>query len=98
VTFTKTGTNTWSYNVTLPDKLAATSGSAAGTNTVDFTFGSSAGTLATVNPATNLIITGPNAGGISTTINAPIIAAGASVASYAADLQNALNAAGITAN
>jgi flagellar hook protein FlgE len=98
VTFTKTGTNTWSYNVTLPDKLAATSGSAAGTNTVDFTFGSSAGTLATVNPATNLIITGPNAGGISTTINAPIIAAGESVASYAADLQNALNAAGITAN
>jgi len=97
VTYTKTATNTWSYNVTLPDTLAATSSSAGGLNTQLYTFGSSGGTLATVDPSTNLTITGPNAGGVSTTINAPTVVAGESIGTYATDLQNALNAAGITA-
>ena len=94
VTYTKTATNTWSYNVTLPDTLAASSSAGAQV----YNFGSSAGKIATVDPATNLTITGPNAGNVSTTINAPIVTAGESVGAYATDLQNALNAAGITAN
>src|ERR1700722_972320 len=51
-----TYTKTWSYNVTLPDTLAANSSSAGGVNTQVFNFGSSAGVLATVDPTTNLTI------------------------------------------
>ncbi len=97
VTYTKTATNTWSYNVTLPDTLAANSSNAGAVSTQVYNFGSSGGTMATVDPATNLTITGPNAGGVSTTINAPTVTPGESVSSYATDLQSALVAAGITA-
>ncbi len=62
-----------------------------------YNFGSSGGILSTVDPATNLTITGPNAGGVSTTINAPAVTPGESIGAYATDLQNALGAAGITA-
>lgn len=96
VTYTKTATNTWSYDITLRDTLTANSSSAGGVNTMIYNFGSSGGTLATVDPSTNLTITAPNAGGVSTTINAPAITAGESVSTYATDLQNALNSAGIT--
>jgi flagellar hook protein FlgE len=96
VTYTKTATNTWSYNVTLPDTLEATS-TVGAVNTQVYNFGSTAGATATVDPSTSLTITGPNAGGVSTTINAPTVAAGESIGTYATDLQNALNAAGITA-
>lgn len=96
VTYTKTGTNTWSYNITLPDTLTPISGNAAGVSTLTYSFGSSGGTMATVDPSTNLTITGPNAGGVSTTINAPTVTSGESISSYATDLQNALNSAGIT--
>ncbi len=96
VTYTKTATNTWSYDITLPDTLAA-SRSVGAVNTQTYNFGSSGGAMATVDPATNLTITGPNAGGVSTTINAPVVTPGESVAAYATDLQNALGAAGITA-
>jgi flagellar hook protein FlgE len=95
VTYTKTATNTWSYNVTLPDTLAANSSSAGGVNTQVYNFGSSSGTMATVDPSTNLTITG-SAGGVSTTINAPTVTAGESVSTYATDLQNALTAANIS--
>jgi flagellar hook protein FlgE len=97
VTYTKTATNTWSYNVTLPDTLAANSSSVGAVSTQIYNFGSSGGVTATVDPATNLTITGPNAGGVSTTINAPVVTPGESVSTYATDLQNALGAAGITA-
>jgi len=93
VKYTKTGTNTWSYNITLPDRLAAS----AGNGSVTYNFGSGGGTQATVDPSTNLTITGLNAAGISTTINAPTVTSGESVSTYAADLQSALTAAGITA-
>lgn len=96
VTYTKTGTNTWSYDVTLPDTLAANSSSAAGVNTLVYNFGTSGATLATVDPSTNLTITGPNASGVSTTIVAPAVTAGETISDYANDLQNALTAAGIT--
>ena len=97
VTYTKTATNTWSYSISLPDTLAATRSSTGGVNTLTYNFGSSGGTSTTVDPATNLTITGPNAAGVSTTINAPSVASGESVSTYANDLQNALKAAGITA-
>lgn len=98
VTYTKTGTNAWSYSVTLPDTLVADSSTVGGVTTVNYNFGSSGGTLATVASGTDLTITGPNAAtGVSTTIPAPAIAAGESVGAYATALQDALNAANITA-
>ena len=95
VKYTKTATNNWSYSITLPDRLAPSVN--AGTGTITYSFGSSGGAPATVNPGTNLTITGPNGSGVSTTINAPAIASGDSIATYASALQTALNAAGITA-
>lgn len=95
VKFTKTGTNNWSYSMTLPDTLPASVDAAAGT--ITYNFGSSGAALATINSSTNLTITGTNGTGVSSTINAPAITAGESIASYATALQNALTAAGITA-
>jgi flagellar hook protein FlgE len=97
VTYTKTGTNAWSYSISIPDTLQANSSTAAGVTTINYNFGSSGGVQATVDPGTDLIITGPNASNISTTITAPPVVAGESVSQYATDLQNALNAAGVTA-
>jgi len=94
VKYTKTGTNHWSYSVSLPDPLPANVDSSTGK--VTFNFGSSGATLATVNPSTNLTITGPNGSGVSSTINAPAIAAGEDIGSYATALQAALNGAGIS--
>ncbi|MGA9672454.1 MAG: flagellar hook-basal body complex protein [Terracidiphilus sp.] len=102
VTYTKQATNSWSYNVSMPDALTANSSTAAGVTTIDYSFGSSGGTLATVNLGTNLTITGPTAGGSTATIAAPVVTAGevlgavGTAGSYADDLQNAINNAGIT--
>jgi flagellar hook protein FlgE len=95
VTYTKTATNTWSYNVSMPDTLAAASNTAAGTTTLTYNFGSSGGTLATVDPGTSLAITGPTATG-SATIAVPPVTAGETVAAYATSLQTAVTAAGLT--
>lgn len=97
ITYTKTATNTWSYNIALPDTLTASSSSSSGVQTLTYNFGSSGSTPATVDPSTNLTITGPNGSGVSTTINAPTVTAGESISAYGTDLQNALNAAGIMA-
>ncbi len=95
VTYTKTGTNAWSYNISLPDTLTDIASTSAGTTTIKYNFGASGGTLATVNPGTNLTITGPTASGTAT-ITAPTVTAGESVTNYAAALQSAVTAAGIT--
>ncbi len=97
VTYTKTGTNAWSYSISMPDTLQPNSSTAAGVTTINYNFGSSGGIQATVDPGTNLTITGPNAGNISTTISAPLVSAGESISQYAADLQNALTGAGVAA-
>jgi flagellar hook protein FlgE len=97
VTYTKAGTNAWSYSISMPDTLQSNSSTTAGTTTVNYNFGSSGGTMATVNPATNLTITGPNASGVSTTITPPAVTAGESLTQYANDLTAALSASGITA-
>jgi flagellar hook protein FlgE len=101
VDYTNLGNNQWSYNITMPDTLSANSVTAAGTTTINYNFGSSGGTLATVDPGTNLTITGP-AGTSTATIAAPPVTAGEVLGSvgvppcYADDLQNAINNAGIT--
>jgi flagellar hook protein FlgE len=94
INYTKTANNAWSYSVSMPDALTANSSAAAGVTTFSYNFGSSGGSLATVNPGTNLTITGPKAVGTAT-ITAPPVVAGETVATYAADLQAALTAAGI---
>lgn len=96
VKYTKTGTNNWSYSITLPDRLSAAVNASAGT--ITYNFGSSGSTVATVDPTTNLTITGLNGAGVSSTINAPVVTVGEPIANYAAALQTALNAAGITAS
>jgi flagellar hook protein FlgE len=96
ITYTKTATNTWSYNISLPDTLTASNSSTGGVSTQLYNFGSSGGQIATVDPSSDLTITGPNAAGVSTTINAPAVKPGESISTYATDLQNALTAAGIT--
>jgi flagellar hook protein FlgE len=94
VNYTKTNTNQWSYSVSLPDTLTGNTSVAGATS---YSFGVSGGTVATVDPSTNLTITGPNSTtGISTTITAPTVTSGESITAYAADLQSALTTAGIT--
>src|SRR4051794_23098178 len=87
VTYTKTANNAWNYSVSMPDSLTANASTAVGVTTVNYNFG---GALATVNPGTNLTITGPKAGGGTATITAPAVTTGESVGAYAADLQAAL--------
>jgi flagellar hook protein FlgE len=94
VTYTKTGNNAWSYSISMPDTLTSNSSTAAGVTTINYNFGSSGGALATVDPGTNLTITGPTAGATGT-ITAPVVAAGETAGAYATALQNAVNAAGI---
>ncbi len=94
VTFTKTGPNAWDYSVSMPDTLQANSSTVAGTTTINYNFGSSGGTLATVNSGTDLAITGPTSNGTAT-ITSPPVAAGETLTDYVTALQGALSAAGI---
>ncbi len=95
VTYTNQGNGTWGYSVALPDPLQGASSTVAGVTTVNYTFGSSGGTLATVDPATNLTITGPTASGTAT-ITAPTVTTGESLATYTTAVNAAITAAGIT--
>jgi flagellar hook protein FlgE len=67
----------------------------AGT-TVNYNFGSSGATMATVDQGTNLTISGPTASGGTVTLTAPAITAGETAVSYVAALNAAVTAAGIT--
>lgn len=103
VTYTKTGTNQWSYNVTMPDTLTANSTTAGAVTTLNYSFGSNGGALGTVDPGTNLAITGPTAGGSTATIAEPVVTAGEALGvagppatGYVGALQAAITAAGIT--
>lgn len=109
VTYTNLGNNTWSYNVSMPDTLTASSPAAAtvtnaltqssvasgGTTTLSYNFGSSSGTLATVDPSTSMVITGPLVATGTGPIVAPVVTANETVAQYAAALNTALTTAGI---
>jgi flagellar hook protein FlgE len=65
-------------------------------STVSYNFGSSSTSLATVNPGTNLTISGPTASGVEATTTAPAVTAGETVTQYAAALNQSLVTAGIT--
>jgi flagellar hook protein FlgE len=102
VTYTKTGTNQWTYSLSLPDSLQPTSNTVAGVTTTTYDFGATGGTVATVNPSTNLSITGQTAGGGTATIAVPVVTPGEAVGTagppatgYVLALQGALTAAGI---
>jgi len=95
ITYTKTGTNQWSYSISMPDTLSAAKTTSGTTTTDTYNFGSSGTTLATVNTGTDLTITGLTSAGASATITAPTVTSGESVATYAAALTSALSTAGI---
>ena len=63
--------------------------------TISYNFGSTGGTLATVNTATNLTITGRTTSGATATITAPPVASGETLLTYKDALNSALSAAGI---
>ncbi len=60
-----------------------------------YSFGSNGGTSATVDPSTNLVISGLTSTGVAATIVAPTFNAGESITDYANTLQQAIEAAGI---
>ena len=95
VTFTNQGNNTWGYSVSLPNTLQGSSATVAGVTTSNYNFGANGGTVASVDPGTNLTITGPTASG-SATITAPTVTPGESVANYVTALNTAITNAGIT--
>ena len=94
VTYTKTAANTWSYSVTVPDTVTADT-SVAGQ--VSYSFGAGE----TVDPATNLTITGSTGAGTATTVAPPVSAgeavgtAGPPPTGYVAALDAQLTAQGI---
>lgn len=96
VTYTKQAANTWAYSISVPDTLAANT-SVAGQ--LSYTFG----TGETVNPGTDLTITGNLAGGGTATIAALTVTTGEAVGGagppptgYVAALVAEIAAAGIT--
>lgn len=84
------GPNTWGYQITLPQTLTPIASSGGSV----LTFGFGAG--ATVDPTTNLSITGTTSGGGTATILGPTVTQGESLTSYITDVRNALSGAGIT--
>jgi flagellar hook protein FlgE len=100
IDFTNQGGGNWSYGISLPDTLpvSATTNTVAGvtTTTNTYTYAQSGGSTGTVDPTTNLTISGITSGGSTATIVAPTVTAGESISTYATDLTNALTAAGIT--
>lgn len=95
IQYTNTGVNTWSYSVSLAPQTLSNATPGGNTSTFNFGAGAAPGSLATVNPSTNLTITGPTATGTGTT-SAPVITPGETVANYATALQASVTAAGIT--
>jgi flagellar hook protein FlgE len=95
VTYTNQGNNSWGYSVQVPDALQSNSATVAGVTTTSYNVGSSGGTLATVDPSTNLTITGPTVSGTAT-ITAPTVTAGETLATYTTAVNAAVTAAGIT--
>jgi flagellar hook protein FlgE len=92
-------TSSGQLSITGPAATLSTTGTVSQTlvgSTSTYNFGSSNGTLATVDPGTDLTITGPTATGATATITAPAVTAGETIASYVTAVNAALTAAGIT--
>ncbi len=96
IDFTNEGGGNWGYSISLPDTLTPTSSTAAGTTTDTYTFGQSGAVDGTVDPSTNLTISGTTEGGGTATIVAPTVTPGESISTYASDLNTQLAAANIT--
>jgi len=102
VNFTNQGGGVWDYGISLPDTLTGTSSSATAgnppvtTTTESYAFSKSGAADGTVNPATDLTISGTTAAGGAATIVAPTVTAGEAVGTYATALNTALTTAGIT--
>jgi len=97
VNYTKTGNNTWSYSISMPDTIAPNPTTAAGVTTINYEFGASGASMGTVDAGTNLTITAPaTAGGTATTALPTFTGTPETVANYVTDLNTALAAAGIT--
>ncbi len=77
-------------------KTAGSAGQDLTATTISYSFGSSAGQVATVDPGTNLTISGLTTSGATATTIAPSVTAGMTLTSYATALINALTDAGIT--
>jgi flagellar hook protein FlgE len=77
-------------------KTAGTASQDLTATTISYSFGSSAGQIATVDPGSNLTISGLTTTGATATTIAPTVTAGMTLTSYATALTNALTAAGIT--
>jgi flagellar hook protein FlgE len=76
-------------------KVAGTASQDLSASTINYDFGASNGTVATVDSSTNLTITGLTATGASATITAPTVTAGETLTQYVTDLSTALSTAGI---
>ncbi len=102
IDFTNQGGGSWKYNISLPDTLtpgvsSVTAGTPPVTTTTNtYTFGQSGAANGTVDPTTDLTITGATASGGTATTAAPTITAGETVGAYAAALTAAMTNAGIT--
>lgn len=96
VTYTKVDASHWGYAITVPDTLPAQTSTAAGVTSTVYNFGTNGAVVSTVDPGTNLTITGLTASNATATIVAPTISAGEPLATYATDLTTALTNAGIT--
>lgn len=96
IDFTNQGGGDWSYNISLPDTLTAKSTVASGVTTDTYSFSQSGVKTGTVDPSTNLTISGQTSSGGTATIIAPTVTAGESITSYASALNSALTTAGIT--
>jgi flagellar hook protein FlgE len=82
-----------------PASTLSTAGTASqdlSAQTISYNFGSSGGNVATVDPTTNLTITGLTSSGGTATTAAPTVVAGETVAAYAGALQAAILAAGVS--
>jgi flagellar hook protein FlgE len=99
IDFTNQGGGSWTYNVSMPDTLPVSSTSSVAngvtTTTNTYNFALSGTTPGTVDPSTNLTISGTTGSGTGTIV-APTVTAGESISTYATDLTSALTAAGIT--
>ncbi|HEX3663544.1 MAG TPA: flagellar hook-basal body complex protein [Acidobacteriaceae bacterium] len=98
INFTNQGSGNWSYNISLPDTLAAGSTTDSSVTppvtTNSYTFAQSGGSTGTVDPSTSLTISGDTASGTASIV-APTVTAGESLSDYASALSSALSAAGI---
>jgi flagellar hook protein FlgE len=94
----KVTTNGGQLSITGPAATLKVAGAASqnlSASTINYDFGTSGSSIATVDTTTNLAITGLTATGATATITAPTVTAGEPLTTYVNDLNNAITTAGI---